>query len=382
MKRLQALWTRLQATTPLRAWKRYGDAHGNILAGGVGYFAFFSIFPAVALGFTVFGIVLRGHPDLVARLGDTLSQNLPGFVKDAKHPNGIISVSAPGTAALTVTGIVSVVGLLLSGLGWLSSLRESIRAIFGLDASPGNPVTTKLRDLGVLLTLGVGIALSAVLTSAVGSAAGWIGSHVGLGDNGWVVTLAGLLLGAVLDTALMLLLLRVLTGIEAPWRVLLHGAVLGGISFTLVKLFGSALIGRASHNPLFASVAIVVGLLFWLNLISRLVLVAAAWAANDVDAYRSASDRSDTSDSGSKASTGPSASSPGGASTTVLRPAGPRPRIGPRADPVPVTFGPRATDRVTLGAGAVLGATAAVAVAAAVRAVRTVGSLVRLARRR
>jgi hypothetical protein len=38
----------------VRAWQRYSDAHGSVLAGGVGYFAFFSIFPAAALAFTVF----------------------------------------------------------------------------------------------------------------------------------------------------------------------------------------------------------------------------------------------------------------------------------------------------------------------------------------
>ena len=48
------------ASRPGRAGKRYADARGGILAAGVGYFAFFSIFPAIALAFTVFGFVLRG----------------------------------------------------------------------------------------------------------------------------------------------------------------------------------------------------------------------------------------------------------------------------------------------------------------------------------
>jgi len=43
------------------------------------------------------------------------------------------------------------------------------------------------------------------------------------------------------------------------------------------------LLPRVTANPLFASIAIVIGLLFWLNLIARLTLISAAWAANDVD---------------------------------------------------------------------------------------------------
>ena len=36
-------------------------------------------------------------------------------------------------------------------------------------------------------------------------------------------------------------------------------------------------------NPLLGAVAVSVGLLFWLNLMSKVILLSAAWAANDVD---------------------------------------------------------------------------------------------------
>ena len=183
------------ATRPWRAWSRYGDVRGNVLAGGISYFAFFSIFPAVALAFTVFGFVLQDRPDLLQAVADGLEQYLPGFVKDAQHPNGIIPVEAPGTGTLTVAGLVSLGALVLAGLGWIGAMRDGIRAVFGVEGAPGNIVTNKLRDLGVLVTIGLGVAVSAILTSTIGGAAGWVAQHVGLGDNGWVVTLAGVLVG-------------------------------------------------------------------------------------------------------------------------------------------------------------------------------------------
>jgi len=160
---------RLRASKPWRAWKRYGDARGNILAAGVGYFAFFSIFPAVALAFTVFGFVLRGHPDLLHSVAHNLNANLPGFVKDAHHPRGLIPIQAPRAAALTITGVIAFVSLVLAGMGWLGAVREGIRAVFGVHGSAGKLVATKLRDLGVLFTLGLGIALSAALTTFAGA---------------------------------------------------------------------------------------------------------------------------------------------------------------------------------------------------------------------
>ena len=282
------LLTRLQATRPWRAWSRYGEARGNVLAGGISYFAFFSIFPAVALAFTVFGFVLQNRPDLLQAVSDGLQHYLPGFVKDAQHPNGIIPVTAPGTGALTIAGLVSFVALVLAGLGWIGATRDGIRAVFGVEGSPGNIVTTKLRDLGVLVTIGLGVAASAILTSTIGGAAGWVADHVGLGDNGWVVTTVGVLVGVAVDTGLMLLLLRFLSGVSLPTHDLVQGALLGGVGFTVLKLLGARLVSGTVNNPLFASIALVVGLLVWLNLIARLTLLSAAWAANDVGAAREA----------------------------------------------------------------------------------------------
>ena len=365
------LFARLRKTRPWRAWKRYGDARGSVLAAGVGYFAFFSIFPAVALAFTVFGFILRGHPDLLRSVTDQVSRNLPGFVKDAQHPEGIIGMQAPGASALTITGVIAFVSLVLAGLGWLGAAREGIRAVFGLQGSAGNLVTTKLRDLGVLFTLGLGIALSAVLTSVVGAGSGWIAERIGLSGQGWILTLAGLAVSVLADTGLMLLLLRVLSGVPAPWRDLSQGALVGGVGFSLLKLSAAALLPRMTANPLFASIAIVVGLLVWLNLIARLTLIAAAWAANDLEEIHAARVRTvelngEQIHPHAFAYAGPR-NSPGLAvpTTSVVR-----------EESLP-TFGARSADRTTLAAGAVLGVMTVVAARAMLRGIRSVVELTR-----
>ena len=72
------LVNRVKQSHPYRAWKRYGDANGDLLAAGVGYFAFFSIFPALALAFAVFGFVLRGRPDLLDTIAESLNTKCKG----------------------------------------------------------------------------------------------------------------------------------------------------------------------------------------------------------------------------------------------------------------------------------------------------------------
>ena len=369
----------LKTTRAWSAWQRYGSANGDLLAAGVAYFAFFSIFPALALAFAIFGFVLQDRPDLIATIADSLNQALPGMVKTADNPDGIISLSAPASLTLTVTGIIAFVTLLLAGLGWVGSLRTGIRTVFGLKASDGNAVTTKLRDLGVLTVLGVLIAVSAILTSAIGGLAGTIADWLGLPGGAVLVALVGLLAGILFDTLIMVVLLRLLTGAPLPWRNVRQGALLGGAVIAVLKLFGGFLISHATGNPLLSAVAIPVGLLFWLNLMSRVVLLASSWAADDVDLATLSDEARRTALAATARppflaplpATADLSRLPYAAVAPVARPLSDR-VAATGSDPQVVGVAPserrpsRAVDRVSIAAGAVVGAAGA-GVAAALR---------------
>ena len=359
MQTLKAWWARLQTTPAWRAWKRYGDHRGNLLAGGVGYFAFFSVFPAVLLAFTVFGVLLRNQPQLLEDTKNAINGLLPGFVKSQSQPNGIIDVNAPTGAALSVSGVAAVVGLVLAGTGWLSALRGGIRAIFGMRGAPGNAVVAKLRDLGVLLLLGVGILLSAGVGAIAGAAATWTAGLIGLGGQGWILTAVASIVGIALDGALVAIMLRLLSGVRLPWQALRNGAIFGGIGLTLLKKFGSVLLASTTDNKLYLGFALVVGLLVWLNFMSRIILISAAWAANDLDA-----------DVGTGLSAGQAHKLAEGPAPQPLD------SIRERTDAGLPTFGQRAADRTSVAAGAVLGAVGAMALGTLARGIRS------LARRR
>ena len=56
----------------------------------------------------------------------------------------------------------------------------------------------------------------------------------------------------------------------------------------MLKKFGALLLASTTDNKLYLGFALVVGLLVWLNFMSRIILISAAWAANDLDTARSA----------------------------------------------------------------------------------------------
>ena len=366
MTTLKQLWQTVTRHRPYTAYKRYGEANGNLMASGVAYYSFFSIFPAIALAFTVFGFVLQGRPDLLNAIADQLNNTFPNMIKTESNPTGFIGISAPTTTALTVTGLVALVTLLFAGLGWIGALRTGIRAVLGLEAAVGNAVLTKLRDLGVLFALGLAIAVSAAVSSVAGALTSQVADAVGLGGAEWLVTVVGLLFGLVFDAALMVLMIRVLSGVALPWHNVRDGAIFGAVLLGLLKYFGSALIANATKSPLLGAVAVAVGLLFWLNLMARVILLSAAWAATHVDI--------DSVVSGEAVNpfarvVRPAfvASLTADADTTLVPYAGGPPRL---ATTTPEAGGSAASehepgrtgDRVSLAAGAVLGAVGALGV--------------------
>jgi membrane protein len=348
---VKRLWEKVKRLKAYRANERYNEVRGNLLSSGIAYYAFFSVFPAFAIAAVVFGFVLRGHPELLAQIGEALNKALPGFVKTSENPNGLITLEPPTLSLLTVSGIIAVVTLVLSAAGWISSYRDGIRAAIGASGSPGNLLTDKLRDLGVFALQGFAFLVSAALTSLLVGASGWVAERIGLGDRTFVVQVIGYLVGYAIDVAILVLLLRVLSGVDLPWAVLRQSALVGGLLLTVVKIFGAQLIANATKSPLLGSVVVVVGLLFWLNLIARIVILTAAWAAVTL------ADRA-----GPEAADGSGAEGRSIQHTTV--------RVIPPASAgagVIDPSGSRSRDRVAITAGAVLGAAAATAVAGVIR---------------
>ena len=151
----------------------------------------------------------------------SISTTLPGIVKDGSHPDGIIDASKPPTPnALTITGAVSLVVLVLSGLGWMGALREGIRAMFGQPLLASNAVKSRLRDLGVLVLLGLSMLVSAVLSASVNGLTGRVLDLLGRSSGSLtgriVLPIVGFFVVLAVDIAIFVVLLRLLSGVSMP----------------------------------------------------------------------------------------------------------------------------------------------------------------------
>jgi membrane protein len=258
-----------------RSYERYEEQRGDRLAAAVAYFGFLSFFPLLALAYALLGYLVGVSEQARHYLVDAVGSVLPGLADQ-------VAVEQIAQAKATA-GVIGLVGLLITGLAWVDALRESLREIWLNDPTGGgNLLVRKLLDAGVLVFLGVVLILSVAVSTVTTSATYAVLDAVGLDGTpglGTLLRLLALAVGIMFDTLIFLVLFARLSGTRAPWRRLLRGALFGAVGFETLKLIATFLIGHTLHNPVYASFAVVAGLLVWINVVSRFSLFAAAWTS-------------------------------------------------------------------------------------------------------
>lgn len=282
-ERVAAIVARVRALKPVRVFEWYGQKRGPLLSAGLSYQAIFAVFGAIWVVFAIAGAVIASRPALQRALFDLIETSVPGLIDDGSG-NGAIDVENLFSAGIFGwTGVIAAGVLLFTALGWLASGRDAVRAMFTLPPAATNPVLLKLKDLGLAAAFGLALAVSAVLsvvaTSFLGTVFTWLGIDE-RGDAAYLALRAAVLLIVLgLDTLVLAVFYRVVSGIAIPFRLLAEGTVLAAVALGVLKVLGTSLLGGATSNPLLASFAVIIGLLLWFNLVCQVILVGAAWIA-------------------------------------------------------------------------------------------------------
>jgi membrane protein len=250
---------------------------GSIQAGAVTYFAFISFFPILALAFAVIGFLARVYDGAESDLVDAVNTLLPGLVGNGDGQIALSDIrdSAPGILS------VGIVLVLYSGLGWLSSMRDALTAVFVLpEREQPNFIIGKVRDLVALATLGVILMLSVGVSGVVRGASEQILDWIGLGSGlGWLLTVLAVVIGMAANALLFFALFEILAGPDdVPRRAVWSGAVLGAVGFEVLKQVSQLLLQSTASSPAFQAFGIALILVVWINYFSRVVMYAAAWA--------------------------------------------------------------------------------------------------------
>ena len=253
-----------------RSWAENKADNMPIIAGGVAFFGFLSIFPALIALVSLYGLVAT--PETVARQIEDLSAQLPDSAADliGEQLNAIVANSG---SALSISLVVSILAALWSASGGVGNLVTAINIAYD-EVEARSFVKLKVLSLGltlgaivfVLVTFGLVAIVPAVIEELPLGIVGTILAQVAR----WVLLLA-------VFAGSLAVLYRVAPDRDAPrfsWVSL--GAVVVTVIWAAVSVgFAVYVDNFGSYDKTYGAIAGVIVLMLWLYLTCYLVLLGA-----------------------------------------------------------------------------------------------------------
>jgi membrane protein len=253
-----------------RSWAENKADNMPIIAGGVAFFGFLAMFPALIAMISIYGLV--ASPQTVARQVDQLSQTLPKSAH-ALIAEQLKTLTQHSGGALTVGLVVSILGALWSASGGVGNLITAVNVAYDETETRGF-VRLRLTSLAltigaivfVLITIGLVAVVPAVLDNLPLGVVGTVLAQV----VRWL-----LLLGVMAGS--LAVLYRVAPDRDAPrFRWVTLGSVLVTVLWALVSLLFSFYVNNfGSYDKTYGAIAGVIVLMLWLYLTCYLVLLGA-----------------------------------------------------------------------------------------------------------
>lgn len=266
----------------IRAIERYTMRMGDQFGAAVTYFLVLSIVPLAMFSFAVLGMVLTVlRPEWL----DAVQRFIAATLGDATLQG---QVSELITGALRDWRAVGVIGLLIglyTGVGWVGSLRNAVRAQFRARfdvAERQVPIHREwLTNLwmfgGLLVAVAATFTLSTAATALTDIVLAWFGLSGTLERVGLrvVSVLASILAGWLT----YLFIYRVMPERPPHGRPLWQGALIGSVGLAVLQYLTSLLVALFGRNLTAAVFGPVVVIMLFFNLFARLTLYVAAWIA-------------------------------------------------------------------------------------------------------
>jgi membrane protein len=253
-----------------RAWAENKADNMPIIAGGVAFFGFLSIFPALIAAISLYGLV--ASEETVARQIEELSAQLPESAATLIGDQ-LQEIVANSGGALTVGLVVSILIALWSASGGVNNMVQAINIAYDEVETRG---FVKLRGLSLAVTVGAIVfvlvtfsllaVVPAVLEALPLGVVGTVLAHV----VRWVVLL-GVMAGS------LAVLYRIAPDRDSPrLRWVSLGSVVVTVIWALVSLGFSLYVDNfGSYDKTYGAIAGVIVLMLWLYLTCYLVLLGA-----------------------------------------------------------------------------------------------------------
>lgn len=235
------------------------------LAALLAYYGFVSLFPLMLLMFSILGFVLEGNPEVRERIVQAALAEFPAL--GASLRENIEQFQGSGWALA-----IGVVGTLYGGLGVMQAAQAGFNQIYSVPRHrQPNPIFARVRGLGLLALLGIGLLGSAGATVLAGTTNN-ISTELGGALRGliWVA-------GAAVSVALFTAAYQLLTATELKIRDVITGGVLSASVWQALQLVGGPYVSHRveAAGALYGTFAIVLAALAWIYLQALALMLSA-----------------------------------------------------------------------------------------------------------
>ncbi len=253
-----------------RAWAEHKADNMPIIAGGVAFFGFLAIFPALIATISLYGLV-SSPEDVTRQIGD-LSAQLPRDAQELLEQQ-LTSIAENSGGALSIGLAVSILAALFSASGGVNNLVTAINLAYDEVEARG---AIKLRLLSLGLTLGAIIFV--LITFSLVAIVPSVLDALPLGIVGTILAQVirwGLLLAVFAGS--LSVLYRVAPDRDSPrFRWVSLGSVIVTVIWVIVSVGFSIYVDNfGSYDKTYGAIAGVIVLMLWLYLTCYLVLLGA-----------------------------------------------------------------------------------------------------------
>ncbi|MGH3457451.1 YihY/virulence factor BrkB family protein [Aeromicrobium sp.] len=269
--------------TALGAWKQASAKQAPLLAAGVAFYAFLSLFPAMIAGVLAYG--LFADPLTVARQSDRIAETLPAdaatLITDQME-----ALTTTESRSLSIGLVVAIALALYGASAGVGNLITAVNTMFGFEETRGF-VKRKLiafgLTLGAIAFLAVMLTLVAVTPVFLDAVVDVPGLRMGLEAGRWL-----LLLGAIVVS--IGILLRVAPDRpDDPPRLVGKGVLIASAMWVLVSVGFSFYVDNfGRYGETYGALAGVVVLQLWLWIGIYALLLGSAVEAVRENALRPA----------------------------------------------------------------------------------------------
>jgi membrane protein len=261
----------------VRAGQRYVDYQGYAYAASITYFTVLSLIPLLMVALSVTSFVLAGQPAVLAQLRILIAQGLPPSLNNAT--NGLVSGLIDHRVKI---GLLGLLVALYSGWNWMNTLRDALTSMWDRIRPAQRLIPMVIKDVVALLSLAGAILVSFGLTSVGGALGGVVVRLFGLSDAGWVhnvLVVASIVLAVAANWLVFIWVLAKLPREPVEARSAVRGALAAAIGFEILKWLGNIYLEAVGRSPIGVTFGWLVGLLVFIYLVARMLLLVTAWTA-------------------------------------------------------------------------------------------------------